>query len=432
MVAADPRPRSLTDRVRAALDDTPVVAIVGARQVGKSTLLQHLVETSPISWTSLTLDDLNVLEQATRDPAALLASVRGPLALDEVQRAPDLLLAIKAAVDRDRRPGRFLLTGSADVFAVPRYGDALTGRVESVTLRPFSQGELEERREDFVTWAFSAEPPPPLDPAPADLPQRVVTGGYPPATTRASDERRSAWFDAYWSTSLQRDVQDVAGIARWTELPRLARLVAARTAQSVNHAEMSRTSGLPTTTLARYLQVLHALFLIEEIPAWSTNAGKRVARRPKLLVSDTGLAAALLGVTAGTWDADRPIAARGPLLETFVALEVRKQLGWSATPATLHHYREHDGAEVDLLLEARDGRVVGIEVKATHRLGRDAVRHLERLRDDVGERFVRGLVLHAGATAAPLADRIWALPIHALWTIGEKAHAPSVARRSGR
>jgi uncharacterized protein len=418
------RPRSVTDRVRAALTDTPVVAIVGARQVGKSTLLQHLVETSPHGWTSLTLDDLNVLERATRDPAGLLASLPGPLALDEVQRAPDLLLAIKSTVDRDRRPGRFLLTGSADVFALPRYGDALTGRVESVTLRPFSQGELAENHEDFVTWAFSAEPPPPLAPAPADLPQRVVAGGYPPSTARPSAERRRAWFDAYWSTSLQRDVQDVAGIARWTELPRLARLVAARTSQTVNHAEMARTSGLPATTLARYLQVLQALFLIEEIPAWSTNAGKRIARRPKMLVSDTGLAAALLGMTAATWDADRPIATRGPLLESFVALELAKQLGWSATPATLHHYREHDGAEIDLLLEARDGGVVGVEVKASHQVGRDAVRHLERLRDDLGARFVRGLVLHAGTTAAPLADRIWALPIHALWTVGGHAASP--------
>jgi hypothetical protein len=159
-----------------------------------------------------------------------------------------------------------------------------------VTLRPYSQGELLGRREDFVSWAFSSAPPPPLALAPADLPE-----------------------------------------------------------------------------------------LIEEILAWSTNAGKRIARRPKMLVSDTGLAAALVSMTAATWNGDRPLATKGPLLESFVALELRKQLGWSATPATHHHYREHDGAEVDLLLEARDGGVVGIEVKASHRMGRDTVRHLEGL-----------------------------------------------------
>lgn len=397
--------------------------------MGKSTLLQHLIETSDDEWTSLTLDDLNVLERATRDPAGLLASAPGPLAIDEVQRAPELLLAIKANVDRDRRPGRFLLTGSADVFASPRYGDALTGRIESVTLRPFSQGELAERREDFITWAFSGKSPPSLDPAPADLADRVVTGGFPPVTARDAADRRRAWFDAYWSTSLQRDVHDVAGIARWTELPRLARLVAARTAQSANFAEMARTLGLPATTLARYLQVLQALFLVEEVPAWSTNASKRVARRPKILVSDTGLAAALLDVTATTWHADRPIAARGPLLESFVGLEIRKQLGWSATQATLHHYREHDGAEIDMLLEARDGRVVGLEVTAGHRVGRSAVRHLEHLRDALGDRFVRGIILHAGATTAALAERIWALPVHALWTIGAVPSGVREARR---
>ena len=415
------RTRAITDRVRAALGDTPVVAIVGARQVGKSTLMHHLVETSPAAWTSLTLDDLDVLDRALSDPAGLLASVPGPLALDEVQRAPEMLLAIKAAVDRDRRPGRFLVTGSADVFALPRYGDALTGRVESVTLRPFSQGELAGRRDDFVTWAFSTEPPPSLGAAPTDLPERVLTGGFPPAAARLDAERRRAWFDAYWSTSLQRDVHDVAGIARWTDLPRLARLVAARTAQSANHAEMARTIALPATTLTRYLQVLQALFLIDEIPAWSMNAGKRVARRPKLLVSDTGLAAALLGVSIASWDTDRPIAAKGPLLESFVGLELRKQLGWSSTQATLHHYREHDGAEVDLLLEARDGRVVGLEVKAGHRVGRDAVNHLVRLRDALGDRFVRGVILHTGSSTATLAERIWALPVHALWEAGDAA-----------
>lgn len=417
------RPRWIADRVRAALGDTPVVAIVGPRQAGKSTLLQHLVRTSHEGWTSWTLDDVNVLERARNDPAGLVASATGPLALDEVQRAPDLLLAIKASVDRDRRPGRFLLTGSADVMAMPRYGDALTGRAETVVLRPFSQGELAGVREDFVTWAFAEAPPPAIDAAPADLPDRVVTGGFPPAAERASHERRLAWFDAYWSSSLQRDVNDVAGIARWTDLPRLARLVAARTSQSANHAELARTIGLPATTLGRYLLVLRALFLVEEIPAWSTNAGKRVARRPKLLVSDTGLAAALLGMTADTWDLDLPVAMRGPLLESFVALELRKQLAWSATQATLHHYREHDGAEVDLLLEARDGRVVGIEVKAGHRVGADAVRHLERLRDALGRRFVRGIVLHAGATTASLAERIWALPVSALWTVAGEPYS---------
>jgi uncharacterized protein len=305
---ATPRPRWLAARIREALTDTPVVAIVGPRQAGKSTLMEAIIGVQQ-GWTAWTLDDLNVLERAVTDPAALIAAAPGPVAIDEVQRAPQLLLAIKAAVDRDRRPGRFLITGSADVFALPRVGDALTGRVETIALRPFSQGELAGRREDFVAWAFGDDEPRPSRPV-DDLADRVLTGGFPPATERRSAHRRRAWFDAYLATSLQRDVHDVAGIARLSDLPRLARLVAARTARPVNLSEMSRTSGLPTSTLTRYLQVLRALFLVEEVPAWAANAGKRLARRPKLLISDTGLGGALLGMTAARGPASTRRAAR--------------------------------------------------------------------------------------------------------------------------
>lgn len=409
---ATPRPRWLAARIREALTDTPVVAMVGPRQAGKSTLMEAIIGVQQ-GWTAWTLDDLNVLERAVADPAALIAAAPGPVAIDEVQRAPQLLPAIKAAVDRDRRPGRFLIAGSADVFAFPRVGDALTGRVETIALRPFSQGELAGRREDFVAWAFGDDEPRPSRPV-DDLAERVLTGGFPPATERRSARRRRAWFDAYLATSLQRDVHDVAGIARLSDLPRLTRLVAARTARPINLSEMSRTSGLPASTLTRYLQALETLFLVEEVPAWAANAGKRLARRPKLLISDTGLGGALLGLTASRWaDVDE---ARGPLTETFVALELRRQLGWSSVSATLHHYRDHDGADVDLLLEAEDGRIVGIEVESGHRLGLDATRHLAGLRLAVGDRFTRGVVLHGGDTMARLDDRTWALPISALWT----------------
>ncbi|MFN2322237.1 MAG: ATP-binding protein [Trueperaceae bacterium] len=267
-------------------------------------------------------------------------------------------------------------------------------------------------REDFAAWAFGGAAPSAPEPI-GDLADRVLRGGFPPAVARTAPNRRRAWFDAYLATSLQRDVHDVANLTKLGDLPRLARLVAARTARPANLAELSRTSGIPATTLARYLYALQALFLIEDVPAWSVNAGKRLARRPKMLVSDTGLAAALLDITHDRW-ANAP-EARGALVETFVGLELRKQLSWSTVPTTLHHYREHDGVEVDWLLEAGDGRVVGIEVKAGHRVGPDAVRHLAALRDALGDRFARGVVLHAGPTVLPLGDRLWALPISALW-----------------
>ena len=407
------RPRHVAERIQEALSDTPVVAIVGPRQAGKSTLMASLTEASGAGWTTLTLDDLDVFEMASNDPAALVASTAGPLAIDEVQRAPDLLLAVKAAVDSDRGPGRFLLTGSADVFALPRLGDALAGRVEAVPLLPFSQGELEGQREDFAAWAFSNDSPPEV-PTVADLMERVLRGGFPPALERGTEKRRRAWFDSYLGTSLQRDVLDVASITRITELPRLARMLAGRTARSVNLAELGRTAGLPATTLARYVAALRAMFLLDELPAWASNSTKRVARRPKLLLTDTGMASHLLDLSTSSW-ADRA-ESRGQMLETFVAMELRKQLSWSEVRATLHHYRTHQGSEVDVLLEAADGRVVAIEVKASHRVGTTTARHLADLRDELGKRFARGVVLHSGGTATPLGERIWGLPMSTLWT----------------
>lgn len=411
------RPRALAPKVHDALADTPVVAIVGARQTGKSTLVQQAIATQNTPWVYRSLDDLDVLQHAQNDPNALLAGHPGPMAIDEIQRAPELLLAIKASVDRDRRPGRFLITGSADVFALPRVGDALTGRVETITLRPFSQGEMRNHPGTIIDWAFTNKTTPNLPTPSDDLPERMVAGGYPPALERTRLDRRQAWFDAYLNTSLQRDARDIAGITRWTDLPKLMRLLAGRTAHILNLAEASRTSGIPTSTLTRYLQILRNLFLVEEVPAWSTNATKRIARRPKILMSDTGLAAERLGMTAQRWRNQPHHEARGALMETFVGMELIKQASWSRTRVDVNHYREHAGREVDFVLEDRDGQVVGIEVKSAQRVGRDAVANLEHLHDLLGDRFVRGIVLHTGDQTLAMSDRIVALPTHALWTL---------------
>ncbi|PAP78962.1 ATPase [Rubrivirga sp. SAORIC476] len=406
--------RNVTPQVRAALADTPVVLLNGARQTGKSTLARALAQDAfpggPATY--VTLDDATVLAAATEDPDGYVRGLSGPVILDEVQRAPDLFRAVKAEVDRDRRPGRFLLTGSADVMLLPVASESLAGRMEIVTLWPLSQGEMEGRDERFVDAVFSDALPPAPTGVGDSVWTRLVRGGYPEATERDAPERRERWFESYVTTILQRDVRDLARIEGLSEMPRLLALVAARTATLLNAAELSRSSGLPATTLKRYLTLLQATFLVRELPAWSTNLSKRLVKSPKLLVVDSGLAAHLTGFEApGDGAVDLP----GFLLETFVVGELAKQAGWNSRHVSLHHYRTQRGREVDVVLEDRAGRVVGVEVKSAGSVSGRDFRGLESLREERPEAFQRGVVLYTGSDVVPFGDGLAAVPMSALW-----------------
>ncbi|MBU2601054.1 MAG: ATP-binding protein, partial [Actinobacteria bacterium] len=339
----------------------------------------------------------------------------GSAVLDEVQRAPGLLLAIKADVDRDRRPGRFLLTGSASVLLLPHVSDALVGRVEISTLWPLSQGEIEGRREGFLRWLFDGGQEPIGAGAEARnaVVERVVRGGFPEAVGRATGARRDAWFESYVSTIVQRDVRDVSDIDRLADVPRLLRFLAARSASLLNLAELSRSAAIPQTTLKRYFALLQAIFLVRLLPAWSTNQAKRMVRSPKVMLADTGLAAFLLGLD-GDRLRDDPLPL-GPLLENFVVMEVVKQLGWAPARVEASHFRTSEGAWVDLVLERADGALVGIEVKAAATVGARDFRGLKKLADLAGPRFVRGVVLYLGESVVPFARNLHALPLRALW-----------------
>lgn len=406
--------RNIEPKLRAALSDTPVVLIHGARQTGKTTLAREVSSHAPAR-RYLTLDDATTLGAARADPDGFVAALDGPVVLDEVQRAPELFRAIKAAVDRDRAHGRFLMTGSANVLLLPKLSESLAGRLEIITLWPLSQGELSGRIEKFIDTAFGARfiGGRVVERSGASVWDRLLRGGYPEPLTRAEDARRDAWFASYISTILQRDVRDLANIDGLSDLPRLLTLLASRVGGLLNFADLSRSLSLPQSTLKRYFALLEATFLVLTLPAWSNNQGLRLTKAPKLMLADTGLAAHLLGMDPHRLKADGN--ARGLLLENFVAMELIKQATWSATRVKAYHFRTVAGKEVDLVLEDSAGRVVGIEVKSAMSVDSGDFGGLRALREAAGEKFVRGIVLHDGGETVGFGTDMFAVPVRALW-----------------
>jgi predicted AAA+ superfamily ATPase len=416
--------RNITGRVLAALQDTPVVLLHGARQTGKTTLVRSCLDEG-LQARYVTFDDMAVLAAAQADPQSFLAQFAAGAVIDEVQRLPELALAIKASVDRDRRPGRFLLTGSANVLQVPRLADSLVGRTEILTLWPFSQGEIAGVRDDFVSTLFATDVPA-VDAfsRTAGLPliERICRGGYPEVQERATDDRRHAWFTSYVATILQRDVRDLSNIEGLTAVPRLLALLATRTGALLNVADIARSVQIPQTTLKRYLALLEQTFLVQRLAPWSTSLGLRLVKSPKLYLSDTGLLVHLLDMDQARLRADP--TQLGRVVENLVVTEIRKQLTWSPTRAQLYHLRTQTGVEVDVLLEGRGGRIVGVEVKATAAIEPGHFSGLRRLAEAVGPKFLRGVVLYAGADVLPFGDRMWAVPLGALWRGGPDAMLP--------
>ena len=406
--------RNITNKVLAALQDTPVVFVNGARQTGKSTLVQKLITRKhPAQY--LTFDDSNVLSAASSDPAGFIAGLEGSLIIDEVQRVPDLFLAIKAEVDKNRKPGRFLLTGSANVLLLPKIAESLVGRMEILTLWPLSQGEIESRKETFIDRLFSDKS---LSGGSSfiitkNLTKKILSGGFPEVLSRTDVNRQKAWFNSYITTILQRDVRDISNIEGLTSIPRLLSLVAARTGGLLNYAELSRSFSMPQTTLKRYLSLLETTFLIKLLPAWSGNLGKRLVKSPKTLLTDTGLISHLIGIDFERVKSEPQLF--GALLENFVAMELVKQASWSKSQPQLYHFRTQTGQEVDILLEDSAGKIVGIEVKASSTVKADDLKGLRLLADSVGKKFIRGVILYCGSEYVPFGAKLAAIPMNELW-----------------
>ena len=406
-------PRNLTGPLKEALEESPVVTIVGARQVGKSTLVKELIRGGHRA-EYVTFDDRATREFAAAEPRAFLERFDTNVALDEIQLVPDLMPAIKISVDNDRRPGRFLLTGSANVLTIPRVAESLAGRMELHTLWPLSQGELERRRETFVDWIFDAKDPRFSEPKAIrdEVIARVLVGGYPEVVTR-SPRARTRWFRSYVDTVIQRTAREISEIERAAELPRILGVLAGRPASILNRAELSRVLGINAKTLERYITLLGQIFLVRLIPAWQQNIGKRLTKHPKVLLDDTGLLGFLAGISADRFRIDSTLA--GGVLENFVGIELLKQIGWSTHVPGLFHFHSHDGAEVDFVLERRDGSLVGIEVKAGATIDSRDFKGLAALLAARPKKLVRGVVLYTGSTTVSHGPGLLALPISALW-----------------
>jgi uncharacterized protein len=410
---AAPIARHAEARIRVALGDTRIVALVGPRQSGKTTLVRKIAADLDMSF--VTLDDEQFRQFANDDPSGFVRGLDRAV-IDEIQRAPNLILALKKAVDEDSRPGRFVVTGSVDLFKGTISPDSLAGRVETIELLPFSQAEIERSKPSaFLDHAFAADFPARAERTPRkpDLIHRVVSGGYPEALVRATPSRRQAWLTAYSRALTTRDVAEIAGISKTAELSRLIDLAAVASGQTVNLANLARPLGVDGKTIDRWLGLLEQMFVVRRIRAWHRNDLKRLVKTPKLHFLDSGLLAALRRVNEKDVKDDR--SKLGALLEGFAFSELSKLAGQSDDPVAIGHLRDRDQLEVDFVLE-RGRRVVGIEVKASATVKPEDFRGLRRLAEATGRAFACGIVLHDGERIQRIEDRLFAMPIERLWS----------------
>lgn len=410
-------PRFLAPRIEEALADTPVVLISGPRQSGKTTLARQLSGER----TFLTLDNEPTLQAALDDPVGLIRSYDA-MVIDEIQRAPRLLLAIKESVDADRRPGRFLLTGSANLMTLPMVADSLAGRIENQVLLPLSQSEIGAAEKpaihDWIDRLFGGEIPYPSAP-PGDLVARVLRGGYPEAIARATPRRRQQWAQQYLDMLIRRDIRDLARLDKLEHLPRLMKMFGQVSGQLCNFSQLGGQIGLDHKTVGKYLAVFEQMYLLQRLPAWAGTALGQLIKTPKLQFVDSGLLAALLEIGDIT-----PIHKKsrfGPLLESFVFGELLKFCTWSERRYALSYYRDKSQREVDFVIENAQGAVVGVEVKSAATVSGSDFAGLRHLASLTANRFGAGLILYDGELTLPFGPKLWAIPISTLWQAAFKA-----------
>lgn len=411
--------RRLTAVVQARLTEEPVVVLNGPRTVGKSTLLGQLAE--HLGRAVIDCDDPATRSAVRADPARFVEADQTVL-IDEYQHVPELLDAIKAQLNRDLRPGRYVLAGSTRYATVPEAAQALTGRVDIIPVLPLSQGEINEAHETFIagllngagTEVAGREDPTTRD----DYAVRSTSGGMPVALRRPAGNSRSRWYSNYVNLVIDKDVLDISRVRQREMLPKLMRLLAARSGQVLNMAAIGGTAGLEKSTAENYIKLLEAVYLVHRLPAWGTTLGSRITRHPKVHLVDSGVMAWMLNLTPQKIALGEPsiLTEYGHLLETFAVGEILKQASWSDAPVTTGHFRTEAGDEVDLVLERDDGQVIAFEIKAGSRVSGDDLRGLRHLKERLGSRLEEAIVLYTGVHAYTHDGWIKILPLDRLWT----------------
>ncbi len=406
--------RLLATPIEEALSDTPVLLLNGARQTGKSTLCNQLIDDGVFKGTLVTLDDTTTLNAARLNPMAFLEDMDQHLIIDEVQRAPELFLSIKKLVDKDRKTRRFILTGSSDVMTLPKVADSLAGRIEIFNLWPLSQNELNATTSHFLTNLVSANGKfATMTTQWKDILQMIVTGGYPEAVLRETTQRRSRWFSSYLTSILQKDIRELAHIEGLTQIPQVLQLIATRISSTINLSEIARLSGIKNTTLQRYVALLQQIFLIIKIPAWTPNTEGQFVKSPKIYLNDTGLLSHLRGENDKDLNVSRKDA--GAYLENFIVMEILKQISWSSQSFTPYHFSIHKGSEVDLVLANQKSQLYGIEIKSAASLNESDFQGLRKLALLCGSKFQKGIILYTGEKTIPFGDNLYAVPVSAVW-----------------
>ena len=406
--------RFTEEKLREALQDTPVVLIHGSRQSGKTTLAQSIGK--DLGYHYISFDDDNQFQAAKADPVGFVQSLPERTILDEIQRTQELFTTIKASVDQDRKPGRFILTGSANVLLLPQLADSLAGRMEIIHLRPLAQSEIAGHKSAFLQQLFNADVGASRNQGEfqrlgASLAELICTGGYPAAIARSTPKRRSAWYRDYITTIIQRDVQDIANIRNLDILPKLLALTASQTARLFNSADLASPFSISRPTIREYLALFEQIFLIEQLQPWHSNRLSRLIKTPKLHLVDTGLACSLLGINSASLWQDKALL--GQLLETFIYQELRKQADWHDEDLRFYHFRNKDKVEVDIIIE-QGRQLAGIEVKAAATVTKTDFKGLNKLKDACGKQFSAGVVFYDGENILPFGDKLFAAPISSI------------------
>ena len=406
--------RFIEETVLEALLDTPVVLVHGSRQCGKTTLAQSIGKKQNYHYISF--DDDNQLQAAQADPVGFIENLPEKTILDEIQRVPELFTSIKASVDKNRQPGRFILTGSANLLLLPKLADSLAGRMEIIHLRPLAYCEIAKQKPTLLQQLFNtdftiAAQPPHYTRLGSSLSEHICQGGYPAAITRSNPKRRSKWYRDYITTLIQRDIQDISSIQNLEILPRLLTLAAGQTARLFNASDLASPFSLSRPTIREYLALLEQIFLIEQLQPWHTNRLSRLIKTPKLHLTDTGLICSLLGVDSNTIWQDKNLL--GQLLETFIYQELRKQADWHDEPLQFHHFRNKDKIEVDIIIE-QGQQLVGVEIKAAATITQNDFKGLKKLANTCGPKFSAGAVFYDGDSILPFGAKLFALPIRLL------------------